>query len=49
MKDIGKIDIMVYKLYNFIYDEVKIVDPEFEMSGKDYEKFNTQPKIRELL
>lgn len=36
-----KIDIMVYKLYNLTYEEVKIIDPEIEkiISEKDYEKF----------
>ena len=31
--------IMFYKLYNLAYDEIKIINPEFEMSEKDYEKF----------
>ncbi|MEG8945631.1 Eco57I restriction-modification methylase domain-containing protein [Rosettibacter firmus] len=36
-----QIDIMVYKLYNLTYEEVKIIDPEIEkiISEKDYEKF----------
>ena len=36
-----QIDIMVYKLYNLNYKEVKIIDPEIEkiISVKDYEKF----------
>ena len=29
-----KIDLMVYKLYELTYDEVRIVDPEFWMSKK---------------
>ncbi len=33
-----QIDLMVYKLYGLTYDEVKIVDPEFCMSKKEYEK-----------
>lgn len=32
-----EIDILVYRLYDLTYDEVKIVDPEFSMSKKDYE------------
>lgn len=30
-----EIDIMVYKLYDLSYEEVKIVDPEFELTEKD--------------
>ena len=33
----NKIDNMVYKLYNLNYDEVKIIDPEFELTEKEYE------------
>lgn len=38
----AKIDIMVYKLYELTYEELKIVDLEFDkiMNRKDYEKFN---------
>ncbi|MEA3449142.1 MAG: hypothetical protein U9Q98_11965 [Bacteroidota bacterium] len=34
-----QIDIMVYKLYDLIYDEVKLIDPEFPLSKEAYEKF----------
>ena len=34
-----KIDLMVYKLYELTYDEVKIVDPEFKLSEYDYNSF----------
>jgi len=34
-----EIDVMVYKLYELTYDEVKIVDPEFWMSEEEYENF----------
>jgi len=36
-----QIDIMVYKLYNLTYEEVKIIDPEIEkiISKEEYEKF----------
>lgn len=36
-----QIDIMVYKLYNLTYEEVKIIDPEIEkiISKEDYERF----------
>ena len=44
MKNIWEIDLMVYKLYNLIYDEIKIIDPEFEMSEEDYEKFGIEEK-----
>ena len=33
-----QIDLMVYKLYELTYDEVKIIEPEFEMSKEEYEK-----------
>jgi adenine-specific DNA-methyltransferase len=32
-----KIDNLVYKLYELTYDEVKIIDPEFSLSKKEYE------------
>lgn len=35
----NQIDVMVYKLYELTYDEVKIVDPEFWMSEGEYERF----------
>jgi hypothetical protein len=34
-----QIDLMVYKLYELTYDEVFIVEPAFEMSKEDYDKF----------
>jgi len=36
-----QIDIMVYKLYNLPYEEIKIIDPEIEkiISKEEYEKF----------
>jgi len=39
-----QIDIMVYKLYNLTYEEVKIIDPEIEkiISREEYEKFEIQ-------
>lgn len=35
-----EIDILVYRLYDLTFDEVKIVDPEFGLSKKDYEGHN---------
>ena len=35
----AEIDLMVYKLYNLTWEEVKIVDPEFAMSEEEYEKY----------
>jgi adenine-specific DNA-methyltransferase len=32
----AEIDLMVYKLYNLTWEEVKIVDPEFAMSEEEY-------------
>jgi hypothetical protein len=36
-----QIDIMVYKLYELTYEEVKVIDPEIEkvISKEEYEKF----------
>jgi hypothetical protein len=34
----SEIDLMVYKLHNLTWAEVKIVDPAFEMSEVDYDK-----------
>jgi len=34
-----QIDVMIYKLYELTYDEVLIVEPAFEISREDYEKF----------
>ena len=35
----NQIDLMVYKLYNLTYDEVKIIESEFEMSAEEYENY----------
>ena len=35
-----EIDLMVYRLYDLTFDEVKIVDPEFSMNKKDYESYS---------
>ncbi len=34
-----EIDVMVYKLYELTYDEVKVVDPDFWMSEEEYEGY----------
>jgi len=34
-----QIDVMVYKLYDLTYDEVKIIDPEFELTKKEYNNY----------
>lgn len=34
-----KIDLMVYKLYELTFEEVKIVDPEFNMKKQEYENY----------
>lgn len=34
-----QIDVMVYKLYELTYDEVLIVEPEFEISREEYESY----------
>ena len=35
----NKIDVMVYKLYDLTFDEVKTVDPNFSMSKQDYNNY----------
>jgi len=32
------IDRIVYKLYGLTYDELKIVEPDFEMSNEEFER-----------
>lgn len=41
-----RIDIMVYKLYNLTYDEVKIIDPQIEkiISKEAYESLDITGK-----
>jgi adenine-specific DNA-methyltransferase len=34
----NQIDILVYKVYDLSYEEVKIVDPGFELTEKEYEE-----------
>ena len=36
----SQIDIMVYKLYDLTYSEVKIIDPEFQMTEEEYNNYN---------
>jgi hypothetical protein len=31
-----EIDILVYKLYDLSYDEVKIIEPEFAINEEEY-------------
>ena len=33
------IDLMVYKLYELSYEEVKVIDPEFAMSRESYDRY----------
>ncbi len=33
----AQIDLLVYRLYGLSWAEVKLVDPEFEMSEEEYE------------
>jgi len=37
-----EIDILVYKLYNLTYDEIKIVDHEFWFNKEEYDKFKIE-------
>ena len=35
-KEENAIDNLVYKLYQLTYDEVKMIDPEFELTEQEY-------------
>ena len=37
-----EIDIVVYKLYNLTYEEVKIIDPDFSLSEQEYLNFDVK-------
>ena len=37
-----EIDILIYKLYDLLYEEVLIIDPGFELIKEDYDKFTVQ-------
>lgn len=39
-----KIDVLVYKLYELTYDEVKIIDKDFWLSKEEYEKIKASEK-----
>ena len=39
-----RIDLMVYKLYDLTYDDVKIVDPDFAMSAEEYRRLESLGK-----
>lgn len=38
VKEINEMNLMVYKLYNLTYDEVKVVDPETTITEEEYAK-----------
>ena len=44
-----KIDLMVYKLYELNYEEVKIVDPSFVLSREEYENFRSFKNFGSLI
>lgn len=37
-----EIDVLVYKLYNLTYEEVKVVDKDFWMGEEEYKSFGTK-------
>lgn len=39
-----QIDVLVYKLYELTYDEVKIIDKDFWLSEEEYGKVNVGEK-----
>lgn len=41
-----EIDVLVYKLYELSYEEVKVVDPAFWLSAEEYENFKTSVNER---
>lgn len=38
-KEENEIDLMVYKLYNLSYEEIKIIDPKTKLTKQEYENF----------
>ncbi|MFH1051218.1 MAG: TaqI-like C-terminal specificity domain-containing protein [bacterium] len=42
LKEEKQIDLMVYKLYDLTYDEVKTIDPNFQPSKAEYEKYELE-------
>ena len=47
VKDLeNQIDVMVYKLYELTYEEVKIVDLKFWMREEEYENYTPPPMNR---
>jgi len=38
-KEERQIDLMVYKLYELSYEEVKVIDPEFALSRETYDRY----------
>ena len=41
-KELVEIDIIFYKHYNLIYEEVKIIDPEFTLTQEEYENYKIE-------
>jgi hypothetical protein len=38
-----EINQLIYQLYNLIYEETKIIDPEFELTEQEYQAITIQP------
>ena len=38
----NKIDLMIYRLYDLTYDEVKVVDPEFGLTEEEYNRIEIE-------
>jgi len=38
----NEVDILIYRLYELSYDEVKVIDPEFSLSKEEYEKISLE-------
>ncbi len=40
----NKIDELVYRLYNLTDEEIKIIKPEFKLTGEEYNNFKKKEK-----
>ncbi len=40
------IDLIVYKLFDLNYSEIKIIDPNFELSKEEYENYNIEEQCK---
>ncbi len=43
-----EIDIIFYKVYNLVFEEVLVIDPNFELSKEEYENYNIEEQCKIL-